>query len=163
MISAATYRDHSAIIELWELSVRATHYFLPEDYLQEIKALLPTILPHVKIYVWREDDHTIKGFVGVADQKIEMLFIHPGSMRQGLGKQFTKFCIHSLKTNKVDVNEQNEEAVRFYKKLGYRLVGRQELDSMGKPFPILNMQYLPEKVLMEFADTYSALSAASII
>lgn len=162
MISVATYRDHSAIIELWERSIRATHYFLPEDYLQEIKTLFPAILPYVKIYVWREDNNSIKGFVGVADQKIEMLFIHPDSTRQGLGKQFTMFCIHALKTVNVDVNEQNEAAVSFYKKIGYRIISRDELDGMGKPYPILHMQYLPGKVSTEFPNTTTVISATAM-
>ena len=141
MISIATYRDHAAIIELWELSVRATHHFLPEDYLQEIKDLLPGILPQVKLYAWRHDDGSIKGFAGVTGQKMEMLFIHPANRGQGLGRQFTMYCIHSLKVDKVDVNEQNQMAFAFYKKMGYQLIGRQELDGMGRPYPILQMQY----------------------
>ena len=146
MISLATYKDYPAIIEIWEQSVRASHHFLPEDYLQEIKALLPTILPQVKVYVWREDNGYIRGFLGVSEDKLEMLFIHPDSMGQRLGSQFTNFCIFGLGIDKVDVNEQNEAAVRFYQKLGFRLIGRQELDSLGRNYPILNLQFfaIPE-------------------
>src|SRR5215470_15333773 len=118
MIVPATENDYAAIIELWELSVRATHHFLPEDYLQEIKQLLPTIFPHVQIYTWQEAG-TIKGFVGVAGDKMEMLFIHPGSMGQGLGRMLADYCIRTLNADKVDVNEHNAEAVKFYKKIGY--------------------------------------------
>jgi hypothetical protein len=49
MINSASQRDYPAIIGLWELSVRASHLFLPEDYLQRIKKLLPSILPCCKI------------------------------------------------------------------------------------------------------------------
>ena len=45
MIRAATEKDYPAIIDLWEQSVRATHHFLPEEYLQQIKVLLPSIFP----------------------------------------------------------------------------------------------------------------------
>ena len=141
MITSATYNDYSAIMELWELSVKATHNFLPEDYFQEIRTLLPAILPQVKLYTWQESDGVIKGFAGVSKQKIEMLFIHPGKIRQGLGRQLIMFCVHSLKIDKVDVNEQNEQAVHFYKKMGFKMTGRHELDSMGKPYPILEMQH----------------------
>ena len=111
--------------------------------MNEIKLLLPTILPHVKVYVLPEDSGAIKGFAGVAEKKMEMLFIHPDSIGQGFGRLLTEFCIYTLKADKVDVNEQNEKAVGFYKKMGYRQIGRQELDSMGRPFPLLEMQYLP--------------------
>ena len=45
--------------------------------------------------------------------------------------------------DKVDVNEQNEKALQFYLHLGFQIIGRDETDSMGKPFPILHLQ-LPE-------------------
>lgn len=140
MISSAQEQDHSGIIDLWEQSVRATHHFLPEDYLQEIKTLLPGILPMVSLYVYRDDDNIIKGFAGVDGNKIEMLFIHPASRGKGIGSLLTKFCIHELKTDKVDVNEQNEAAAGFYKIMGFKIMGRQELDGMGRPYPILQMK-----------------------
>jgi putative acetyltransferase len=37
------------------------------------------------------------------------------------------------------VNEQNEGACAFYRKLGFRQVGRSELDDSGRPFPILHL------------------------
>jgi len=141
MISLATYKDHSEIIDVWEESVRATHHFLPEEYLQEIKLLLPTILKQVKVYAWRSEAG-IKGFAGVSAQKMEMLFIHPAFFGKNLGTQLTNFCIHSLNIDEVEVNEQNEGAITFYRKMGYRLTGRDNQDSQGKPFPILHMRYL---------------------
>ncbi len=141
MIVSAKVKDYPEIVNVWELSVRATHDFLPEEYLQEIKQLLPSLLPHVRLFVWRHEDGTIKGFTGVAEQKMEMLFIHPESRGQGIGRQLAHFCIYQLNADQVDVNEQNEQAVNFYKKMGYKLIGRKDLDSMGRPFPILEMQY----------------------
>ena len=40
---------------------------------------------------------------------------------------------------KVDVNEQNPDAVGFYKHVGFEVTSRSPLDGMGKPFPILHM------------------------
>jgi len=142
MITAATEKDYPVIVEVWEKSVRATHDFLPEDYLQEIKILLPDILPHVQLFVWKDDNGLIKGFAGVAQNKIEMLFIHPASIGKGLGKTLARFCVHTLNADTVDVNEQNKNAVAFYKKIGYHQTGKQELDSMGRPFPLLQMKYV---------------------
>jgi len=143
MINSASQRDYPAIIELWELYVRASHLFLPEDYLQRIKKLRPSILEAVKLFVHLENDQkTITGFLGVTDEKIEMLFIHPDKRGQGIGTLLNKFAIEQLHTYKVDVNEQNEQAVGFYKKIGYEVVGRTEVDGLGKPFPILQMAFV---------------------
>lgn len=144
MIVPATDNDYPSIIEVWELSVRATHHFLSEDYLQQIKVLLPSILRQVRVYTWREEDGTIQGFAGVAENKMEMLFIHPNSRGKGLGRLLAEFCIHTLKAPKVDVNEDNSQAIAFYKRIGYRQTGRRELDSMGRPFPLLEMQFTDE-------------------
>ena len=40
----------------------------------------------------------------------------------------------------VDVNEQNPAAVRFYEACGFVVEGRSELDSSGRPFPLLHMR-----------------------
>ena len=49
---------------------------------------------------------------------------------------------HAIKTqgaSKVDVNEQNEQALGFYKHIGYSVTGRSPLDGQGKPYPLLHM------------------------
>ena len=40
----------------------------------------------------------------------------------------------------VDVNEQNPAACRFYEACGFVVEGRSELDSTGRPFPLLQMR-----------------------
>ena len=139
MITAATEKDYPEIIDVWEQSVRATHHFLPEEYLQQIKTLLPSIFPAVQIFV-AQDNNKIAGFLGVAEKKIEMLFIHPDSRGKGIGKQLTEFAIHELQANKVDVNEQNEQATGFYQRMGFVVTGREETDGLGKPYPLLLME-----------------------
>jgi putative acetyltransferase len=141
MITAARAEDHAALIELWEHSIRATHFFLEEDYLQEIKALLPSILPQVTLFVYRGNDDQIEGFAGVAGKKIEMLFIHPSSRNQGIGHSLTQFCLHELEAETVEVNEQNTQAIGFYLKMGFAIVDRQDVDGLGRPYPLLLMKY----------------------
>jgi len=140
MITAATEKDYPVIIELWEQSVRATHWFLPEDYLQHIKILLPSILPAVQLFINLDEHENITGFLGVAEKKIEMLFINPISMGQGIGKQLIRFAVHELQSDKVDVNEQNSQALGFYQHMGFVIAGRTETDGLGKPFPLLLME-----------------------
>ena len=140
MIVKATEQHYAEIGRVWEASVRATHHFLREDYLQEIKKLLPVIFPAVPMYIFQNDQFEIDGFLGVAEQKIEMLFIRPDRMGQGIGRSLTKFAINELKADKVDVNEQNEQAVRFYQRMGFVIEGRTDEDGMGRPFPLLQMK-----------------------
>ena len=58
--------------------------------------MLPIIFPLLKIYIWREREGTIKGFVAVSSEKIEILFVHPKYLEQSIKTQLINFCKHSL-------------------------------------------------------------------
>ncbi len=69
-----------------------------------------------------------------------MLFFSPEYIGKGLGRKLTDFAISELKADKVDVNEQNTNAVKFYKKLGFKTYERTEKDDQGKEYPLLRMK-----------------------
>ena len=48
-------------------------------------------------------------------------------------------AIGSYGATKVDVNEQNDQATRFYLHKGFRIISRDALDGQGNPFPILHL------------------------
>ena len=80
------------------------------------------------------------GFIGVQERKIEMLFLHPGYFRKGLGKTLVERAFRDLDVECVDVNEQNPGATKFYEQMGFKVYKRNECDSEGNPFPILEMK-----------------------
>ncbi len=86
------------------------------------------------------DGDILAGFVGIAERKVEMLFIAPRYFRQGLGKRLMMFAISEWKIERVDVNEQNESAVEFYRRLGFEIYERCEYDDQGRHYPILRMK-----------------------
>jgi putative acetyltransferase len=45
-----------------------------------------------------------------------------------------------LGATKVDVNEQNDQAVGFYRHMGFEVTGRSAVDDLGQPFPVLHMK-----------------------
>ncbi|TWF42353.1 acetyltransferase (GNAT) family protein [Chitinophaga polysaccharea] len=79
------------------------------------------------------------GFIGVAENKIEMLFVHPDAHGKGIGKALLNYAIAQQGATAVDVNEQNPQAVAFYLHMGFRVTARSATDGMGKPFPLLHM------------------------
>lgn len=139
-IEAARQCDHQTLIAIWEASVRASHHFLPEA---DIAALRPLILEHyfdaVTLNCARGDNGEIVGFIGVADGNIEMLFVAPDAMGQGVGRLLVTHAIAALGARRVDVNEQNEQALGFYRRLGFAQVGRSPLDGEGRPYPLLHL------------------------
>jgi putative acetyltransferase len=138
-IEPAESGDHMTLIAIWEASVRATHHFLPEE---ESAALRPLILEHyfaAVALVCGKQDGVIVGFIGVAEGNIEMLFIAPAARGRGVGRQLVDHAIHCLGVTRVDVNEQNAQALGFYQHLGFGVTGRSPLDGQGKPYPLLHM------------------------
>jgi putative acetyltransferase len=128
------------LFEVWESSVRATHSFLTEADIQLLIPLVKTELAHSNpIYCLRNDDGKLFAFVGVSESKIEMLFVHAGNRGSGAGRLLSEFAIQVLHANGVDVNEQNVQAIGFYRHLGFRQIGRSPLDPSGNPFPILHL------------------------
>jgi putative acetyltransferase len=131
------YREQ--LLSVWEESVLATHAFLTAEDFHSIKEAVSTIdFNAFDVYCLTENSKLL-GFLGVADQKIEMLFLSPTCFGQGLGRKLVEFAIHELKANKLDVNEQNLKAVGFYKKFGFKTYERTAKDDQGKAYPLLRM------------------------
>ncbi|MGL6265422.1 acetyltransferase [Aeromonas jandaei] len=143
-IDTATRADYPALIALWEASVRATHHFLPEA---EILALKPLILEHyfdaVTLHCALTEEGNIAGFSGVHEGKLEMLFVAPAVRGSGVGRRLVEHAIGQCGATLVDVNEQNEQAVGFYQKMGFAVTGRSPLDGQGKAYPLLHMALPP--------------------
>lgn len=128
------------LLSVREKSVLATHDFLsPEDFIS-IKAIVFTIDFNLfDVYCLLHETNVV-GFIGVAERKVEMLFLDPEYSEKGLGKQLMDFAFTNLNVNKVDVNEQNSNAVKFYKKLGFETYERTDKDDQGKNYPLLRMK-----------------------
>lgn len=140
-IDTISKTEFPEVVVVWEASVRATHHFLKEEDILYFKPLiLNEYLNAVQLGCIRNTDKEIIGFMGVADRQLEMLFIHPEYRGMGVGKSLLTYSIHELNVNKVDVNEQNEQAVEFYMHCGFEIISRSELDASGKPYPILHME-----------------------
>lgn len=140
MLQKASETDFPTLIEIWERSVKATHDFLPEAEINHLKPLILTeYFHHVLLHQYIQDGQVV-GFIGTSEDNIEMLFIDPKSRGRGIGRILTHFALTELKIEKVDVNEQNFQAVGFYKTLGFKIIGRSELDGQGKPYPILHLK-----------------------
>jgi putative acetyltransferase len=126
------------LLRVWEASVRATHDFVSEDDIQFFKPLVRDALPVLELCCVRHEN-TAVGFVGVAHGKVEMLFVYPDWMGQGVGRALLEHAVQNMDATQLDVNEQNPKALGFYQRMGFVVVGRSELDGTGKPYPILHM------------------------
>lgn len=129
------------LLLVWESSVRATHLFLSNDEINKIKRYVPQALNSIPILLVAEDENgNPLGFMGIAEQMLEMLFVSNDNRGQGIGKQLLQYGIEKYSVNKLAVNEQNPLAKGFYEHMGFTVYKRTELDEQGNTYPLLYMK-----------------------
>ena len=140
-IAMVTPADYPELVSVWEASVKATHDFLTQEDIDFFRPLILNEYLHaVELACTKDAAGNILGFIGIAANKVEMLFIHPDTRGKGIGKFLLEYAIREKGITAVDVNEQNAQAVGFYLHSGFKVVSRSATDAMGKPFPILSME-----------------------
>lgn len=134
------------LTEIWLRSVKSTHHFLTE---QDIKKLYPLVSDALKnvpfLLTAKNENGKLLGFMGIEDNKLEMLFIHPDAQKQGLGKAMVSHAVNAYRIQFVDVNEANRDAFAFYRKIGFEPFARSEYDDLGNHFPLLHMKLSPKE------------------
>ena len=136
--------DMPRLVEVWEASVRATHDFLAEADIERFRPVVrDELFGALPLYCLRDEDGLLVAFSGVADGDLAALFVHPSWRGTGLGRRLVDHAVHELGATTVDVNEQNEQAVGFYRRMGFAVARRSELDEMGLPYPLLHMELMP--------------------
>jgi putative acetyltransferase len=142
-IRRATSVDRDAMFDIWLRSVRATHDFLTEE---DIARFQPLVRDYVAsdaefwVLCERDGDDAPIGFMGLADNKVDALFLAPECHRRGGGRALVRHAQGLKGELTVEVNEQNPGACRFYEACGFVVEGRSELDGNGLPFPLLHMR-----------------------
>ncbi|MCI8412027.1 MAG: GNAT family N-acetyltransferase [Clostridia bacterium] len=131
----------SQLLELWEDSVKATHLFLSNEEINNIKEYVPQAISGVShVVIIENESHQPIAFMGIEDTKLEMLFIKNSERGKGLGKQLLNYGIENYNVNELAVNEQNPNAKEFYEYMGFKTYKRTEVDEQGNPYPILYMR-----------------------
>ncbi|WP_395013994.1 GNAT family N-acetyltransferase [Robinsoniella peoriensis] len=129
------------LLAVWESSVKATHLFLSEDEIKNIKNYVPQALKEIPHLTILENEHQIPvGFMGIVEQHLEMLFVSHEERGKGYGKELLRYGIEKYKINDLAVNEQNPSAKGFYEHMGFEVYKRTECDEQGNPYPLLYMK-----------------------
>lgn len=139
MIREVKKTDYPILVDIWESAVLSTHDFLKKEDFLYYREHLPTYFQYVTLYGYKQDGRLV-GFIGVAENNIEMLFVHNDYRYKGVGKRLVMYAIEKLQVCKVDVNEQNIQAIGFYQHRGFSVITRFDLDVEGKAYPILHMR-----------------------
>lgn len=129
------------LFKIWEASVRATHLFLSDAEIAGIAEYVPTALKGVAhLMIAENTSGKPAAFMGIEEGRLEMLFITPEERGRGLGKRLIRYGIENYGVRELTVNEQNPQAVGFYRHMGFETYKRTERDEQGGPYPLLYMK-----------------------
>jgi putative acetyltransferase len=141
----STKDDLAALHALWRRSVEATHDFLSTEHLAIISDIVREIyLPSTSFTVAVDVNDAPIAFLGGDAGTIDALFVDPDWFGKGAGKALLEQALTRAPVVRLDVNEANAQARRFYERMGFRAIGRSELDSSGMPYPLMHMEWRAE-------------------
>ncbi len=128
--------DADDLLRIWRAAVDASHSFLSSEDRAAIDPVVAGYVREAPLTVAMIDGVPV-AFMGTTGQKIDALFVDTQYKGRGVGQRLTD---EVPRPATVDVNEQNEAAVAFYRHLGFEVTGRSELDDRGRPYPLLHLR-----------------------
>lgn len=119
-LRSSTPADGDRVLRVWRDAVDATHHFLA---------------PADRVAIEAE----VAGFL-LDGAQMEALFIDPAHRGRGVGRALVAHALTLHPGLTTDVNEANEQAVGFYRRLGFVVTGRSPRDGQGRPYPLLHLR-----------------------
>lgn len=138
-IRANRPKDAARIVEIWCTSVDATHDFLSAEDRLSIEALVAAHIPKADLDLLVDEADMPLAFLKMDGEMIDALFVAGDRLGQGHGSALLRHAIDHHGATTLEVNEQNSQAVDFYKRWGFEVTGRTETDDHGRPYPTLTM------------------------
>lgn len=143
-IRASTPADGARAVEIWRDAVDATHDFLTPEDRAAIEAEVRGFLPAAPLWLAvDENDHPI-AFMLLDGSSMEALFIDPSWRGKGVGKALVDHAVALHGAITTEVNEQNDQAVGFYRHMGFVPTGRSERDGQGRAYPLIHLRFSPQ-------------------
>lgn len=139
VIRKSDVSDGPRVMQIWRGAVDATHDFLELKDRDSIERELSRFLPTAPLWLAIDAAGETIGFMLLDGSHMEALFIDPAHRGQGVGRALVKHACSLHPAISTDVNEQNMQAAGFYLHLGFTPTGRSELDSQGRPYPLIHL------------------------
>ncbi|MDX8253320.1 acetyltransferase [Acinetobacter pittii] len=127
------------VVAIWKSSVDATHDFLTADDRIEIEKEVVGFFSETPVWVAVNADDQALGFMFLHDGHMEALFIDAAARGLGVGKALLLHALNIYPNLTIDVNEQNQQAIGFYKHMGFQVSGHSPVDSQGRAYPLLHL------------------------
>lgn len=98
-------------------------------------------LPQAPLTLAVDQNDRPLGFMLIDNSHMEALFIDPAASGHGIGATLVRHGLAQYPGMTTDVNEQNEQAIGFYERMGFVRTGRSPLDGQGRPYPLIHLAH----------------------
>lgn len=139
-VRPARASEAGRLFEIWSTAIDATHHFLTTEDRHEIAGKVHEYVEQFRLLVAVDEDDVPLGFMGLSEERIDSLFVHSHWHSRGVGRALVAYAKIQFMRLKVDVNEQNIQAIGFYLSQGFATVDRSPCDDEGRPYPLLHME-----------------------
>jgi len=133
--------DSARVLEIWRSAVDATHHFLSVEDRIAIHWEVCGFLPQAPLTLAVDQHDRPLGFMFIDDGHMEALFVAPTAFGHGIGAALVRRGLALYPGMTTDVNEQNEPAVAFYKRMGFVQTGRSPHDGQGRLYPLIHLAH----------------------
>ena len=126
--------DTKALSHIWFQASLIAHPFIGERRLLEQRSLIEDqYLPSTETWVAAVRDQPV-GFISLLDTFIGGLFVSPDRQGLGIGSQLIAHALGLKGELSLEVYTNNQKALRFYSRLGFRELSRRTVDDEGFPY-----------------------------
>ena len=111
--------DEEKAAGIWLEGNLDAHGFVPEEYWKGNYEEVKRQLSDSEIYIY-EDDEGIEGFVGLENGYIQGIFVKKEMRSKRIGRSLLNFCKGKYEKLSLHVYAENEKALNFYMREGFR-------------------------------------------
>lgn len=133
------------VMEIWKLSTIKAHNFIEKEYWENNYNVVKDVyIPMSETFVY-DDGEIIRGFISIINNEfIGALFIDINCQGLGLGSKLIDYVSNKYKKLGLAVYKENEGAVKFYQKKGFKIIKEQQNEDSGF------VEYIMEKSHLEY-------------
>ena len=142
MIRLFEPRDTDAVMVVWRAASDLAHPFLSKTFQDASAILIRQNYLHISDIWVAEEAGEVVGFIGLLDDLIGGLFVHPDYHGRGIGRALVDRAVAERGSLCVEVFVDNPIGRRFYAAYGFK--GEKQVMDPHSGFPLLQLCYEAE-------------------
>ena len=123
MIRRFEKKDINTVMQIWKNENIKAHKFILKEYWEGNYNFVKETLPNTEIYVYIIKEKIV-GFVGLANNYIEGIFVDINNQCNGIGTYLLNKVKESRNNLTLNVYKKNINAISFYKKNGFVITSK---------------------------------------